>query len=305
MCRLNVHGRSRSARTSGPSPRGYPSPHVRTNLELWEAQSDAYDRRHRGTLAGRSARAWGFWRVPEDRLHLLGPTVGKTVLELGCGAGRWSIALARRGASCVGLDISTRQLAKARRLGLKGRFRGAWVRANAERLPLRDRSFDVVFSDWGAMTFCDPGRTVPEVSRVLRARGRFVFATSSPFRALTQDRRTDRIGRTLLYDYFGLGRVRYPDEVNFVPTYEGWVRLFRDHGLVVEALLETRAPRRRRSSYLGTKEQRWGRRWPLESIWVLTREATRARPARTGRLAGVRGPARTARRSRTARKGNL
>jgi len=41
------------------------------------------------------------------------PVDGKDVLELGCGAGRWSASLAQRGARVVGLDISMSQLQHA------------------------------------------------------------------------------------------------------------------------------------------------------------------------------------------------
>ena len=40
--------------------------------------------------------------------------------------------------------------------------RGALTCASAERVPFRDASFDLVFCDHGAMSFCDPDRTVPE-----------------------------------------------------------------------------------------------------------------------------------------------
>jgi len=36
--------------------------------------------------------------IPESRLKVLGEVAGKDVLDLGCGAAQWSIALARRGA---------------------------------------------------------------------------------------------------------------------------------------------------------------------------------------------------------------
>ena len=148
--------------------------------------------------------AWGFWRIPESKLRALGDPRGRDVLEIGCGAARWSIALARKGARAVGLDLSTAQLAHARRLVRESRQPVRLVRGDAERLPFHASSFNVVFCDWGAMTFCDPYRTVPQAARVLRPGGRLVFSTSSPFRILAQNRRTDRISGRLLYDYFGM-----------------------------------------------------------------------------------------------------
>ncbi len=246
--------------------------HIRTNLRLWERQAKAYDRRFEKVLAGPSAMSWGFWRIPEATLQLLGPLRGRRILELGCGAARWSSALAGRAGRVVGLDLSTVQLARARSLSRRTSRGADLIRANAERLPFSDASFDIVFSDWGAMTFCDPFRTVPEAARVLDSGGRLVFATSSPFRAVAQDRRTDHLGHALRYDYFGLHRLDYAKEVNFTLPDSGWVRLFREAGLAVESLDEPCPPASRRSRYLSGAEERWARRWPLESIWVATKE---------------------------------
>lgn len=277
-------GTNRPRRGRGTKATGRRRPrtadHVRTNLRLWERQSDAYDRRCASVLGGRRAKAWGFWRIPESSLGLVGEVRGKDVLELGCGAARWSDALAADGARVVGLDLSRSQLAKARRLGRRSGGRVALLRANAERLPLAEGSFDLVLSDWGAMTFCDPKRTVPEVARILRPGGRLVFATSSPFRAVAHDRRTDRIGRTLRYGYFGLGRLDFPREVNFTLAYSDWVELFGRTGLILERLVEPQGPGGRASGYLSPREERWARRWPLESIWSARKPGARADRAR-------------------------
>src|SRR5271157_5674431 len=98
------------------SRRPAPGDHVRHNRAVWDRQSTGYDRRHSSVLGGRHAAAWGVFRVPESDLRLFGPVRGRRVLELGCGAARWSIALARRGARPTGLDLSSSQLAKARGL---------------------------------------------------------------------------------------------------------------------------------------------------------------------------------------------
>ncbi len=215
--------------------------------------------------------AWGLWRVPESELRLLGPVRGKRILELGCGAAQWSVGLAMKGAHVTGVDVSPRRLAQARQEMKRSGVDFPLIEASAEAVPLPARSFDIVFCDWGAMTFCDPFRTIPEVSRLLRPGGVFVFSNSSVFRSLCQDRRTDRIGPRLRYGYFGLHRIAFRDEVDFQLPFSGWIRLFRKNGLAIEDLVETRPSPGATSSYLGRGETAWARHWPLEVIWKLRR----------------------------------
>jgi len=138
------------------------SEHARKNRTMWESSSDSYEQRHALALSGEKAMAWGMWRIPEEELHVLGEVAGKDILELGCGAARWSIALAQCGGRPVGLDFSSRQLQQARRLMEEAGVDFPLIEASAEDVPLPAASFDIVFCDWGAMTFCDPQRTVPE-----------------------------------------------------------------------------------------------------------------------------------------------
>jgi len=260
-----VRRQLRSGRVSG---------HIRHNRAVWDRASAGYDRRHARSLGGRHAASWGEFRYSERRLRLLGAVRGQRVLELGCGAARWSIDLARRGARPVGLDLSSAQLTLARELVHRADVRVPLVRGSAERLPFRSASFDVVFCDWGAMTFSDPTRSVPEAARVLRRGGTFVFATASPFRFMTYDLRGDRQVRRLLRPYFGTRRVQYPGDsaVEFHPPYGVWVDLFRSSGLRVERLVETRPKARQRSTYLSRKDIEWARSWPIEAIWKLVKE---------------------------------
>jgi ubiquinone/menaquinone biosynthesis C-methylase UbiE len=66
----------------------------------------------------------------------LHPIAGKSVLDLGCGKGRFARALHERGACTVGLDASARMLGEAHGL--------ARVRASAARLPFPHATFDAV-----------------------------------------------------------------------------------------------------------------------------------------------------------------
>jgi 2-polyprenyl-3-methyl-5-hydroxy-6-metoxy-1,4-benzoquinol methylase len=86
----------------------------RQNRRFWDRDADAYQDVH-GQQLHDTARAWGVWRVPEAELRVLGDVEGRDVLELGCGAAQWSIALAADGARAVAVDQSRAQLAHAQR----------------------------------------------------------------------------------------------------------------------------------------------------------------------------------------------
>ncbi len=259
-------------RRARPAPRKAAS-HVRRNLAFWERTQAWYDGRHAARLDGAHAMAWGHWRIPESQLQLLGPVRGRDVLEVACGAARWSIALARRGARSVGIDLSPSQLRSARALRSRARVRLPLVRGNVEALPFRDRSFDVVFSDWGAFTFADPERVVPECARVLRPGGRLAFAATNPWREVTTRPGLNHQSRRLLVPYFGTRRLDFGpgDSVEFTRTFQEWFELFARSGFAVERLIEPQPSRGARSSYLSVRDERWARSWPIETLWQLRR----------------------------------
>ena len=66
------------------------------------------------------------------------------------------------------------------------------VCASGEAVPFADATFDLVFCDHGAMSFCDPDRSVPEVARLLRPGGRLVFSHSTPWPYLTWNPKRER-----------------------------------------------------------------------------------------------------------------
>jgi SAM-dependent methyltransferase len=92
----------------------------------------------------RNARKWAAIRTALARTRDV-----RIVLDLPCGTGRFTGALAREGYQVVGSDISREMLLKAARVEVgttaqaAGGVRG-YVQANAEHLPLRDDSVDCV-----------------------------------------------------------------------------------------------------------------------------------------------------------------
>ena len=220
------------------------------------------------------------WSIPETELRVLGDVRGKDVLELGCGGAQWSIALTRLGARCVGLDNSARQLEHARRAMTDAGVDVPLVHAGAENVPFPDASFDVVFCDHGAMTFCDPERTVPEAARLLRPGGLLAFNAETPLHFICWDDATNAVTDRLRYDYFEQWSADDGEAVSFSRPYGEWIRLFRRHGFTVEDLIELRPPRGAQTSYRDYVTYEWARRWPAEQIWRVRRTAAPEEPIR-------------------------
>jgi SAM-dependent methyltransferase len=246
--------------------------HAARNREAWDAYSDEYQERHGDQLAESGGAAWGVAQIPESELNVLGDVAGLDVLELGCGAAQWSIALAQRGARPVGLDLSERQLEHARRLMAAAGVEFPLVHASAEAVPLPDASFDIVFCDHGAMTFADPYRTVPEAARLLRPGGLFAFSHHSPIETICWPLDAEKVGERLALDYFGMHAIDDGEEISFQLPFGEWIRLFRANSFAIEDLIEPRPGPDATSSYRSAEELAWSRRWPAESIWRLRRE---------------------------------
>jgi SAM-dependent methyltransferase len=240
---------------------------IRRNRSFWDADSDNYQDAHGDQLA-RAPLAWGAYRVPESDLQILGDVSGREVLELGCGAAQWSIALAPLGARVVGLDISAAQLGHARRSAPDL----ALVEASGEQLPFADDSFDVVFCDHGALSFCDPEVSVPEVSRVLRSGGLLAFCCTHPILYLTWDDEREAQTRKLQMDYADLGRMALAEgTIDWVLPAGGWIRVLRANAFAIEDLVELLVPPDGETTYEDFAPPKWARRWPAEWIWSARR----------------------------------
>jgi len=221
--------------------------------------------------------SWGIWSVPEAELNVLPEDLdGTDAIELGCGTAYVSAWLARRGARPVGIDLSSAQLATARRLQAEHGLDFPLIEGNAEHVPLPDASFDLAISEYGACLWADPYLWVPEAARLLRPGGRLIFLTNSTLMMLcTSDEPDASAGERLARDYFGMHRFEWPDEesVEFHLGWGGWVRLLRANGFQVEDLIEVRPGPDATTTFEGIVTLDWARRWPCEEIWKARKDA--------------------------------
>ena len=243
--------------------------HVLANRVSWDGDAQNWVERGRTSWAADEI-TWGIWSVPESELRLLPEVRGLDAVELGCGTGYVSSWLSRRGARPVGLDNSARQLATARMFQEEFGIRFPLVHADAERAPLRDASFDLAISEYGAAIWCDPYRWIPEAARILRPCGELVFLGRSYLSLLTSPDEDLPATEQLQRDHFGMHRFAWPDAdgaVEFALTHGDMIRLLRDSGFEVEDLVEVRAPEGAETPADPLATAEWARRWPIEEAW--------------------------------------
>ena len=217
--------------------------HVRHNRAFWDADADSYQAAHGDALA-HAPLAWGAYRVPESELQVLGDVAGRDVLELGCGAAQWSIALARPGRA----RRRPRRLARAARARPprpRRRCRSCRRAASSCRSPTR--RFDIVFCDHGAMSFCDPEISVAECARLLRP-GRAARVLLHAPAAVPHVGRRAASSRpaSCRSTTRELGRMALEEgTIDWVLPPGEWIRVLRANGFEVEDLVELCAARRR------------------------------------------------------------
>ena len=168
---------------------------------IWRDTAAASPERARDLAARLERRAKAVDEVAarDAYLGLLDITAGEHVLDVGCGSGAVTRAIAQRVGSrglAVGLDPSPELLAVARELTHEAGLgdRAEFREGDALSLPFPDRSFDVVLCVTVLSHVPSGEAAIPELVRVLRPGGRLgVFdldtdmtAFTHPDRALTR-----------------------------------------------------------------------------------------------------------------------
>jgi len=107
----------------------------------------------------------------------LGEAGGGSVLDVACGPGILSAAIAKAARDVVAFDLTPRMLTKAaERCAAAGLGNVAFREGNAAELPFADATFDAVVTRLSMHHFDRPDRVMSEIFRVLRPQGRFVVA---------------------------------------------------------------------------------------------------------------------------------
>jgi len=137
----------------------------------WNGQSGEY-------WAANQARLDAMFAVfGQAAIEAAAPATGERVLDVGCGAGASSLALAARvgaGGHVLGVDISEPLIGRARALAPQDTPAQFQV-ADASSTELPEGAFDILFSRFGVMFFDDPTAAFANMHRALKPGGRVAF----------------------------------------------------------------------------------------------------------------------------------
>lgn len=239
--------------------------------------------------------------VSRDLVHMpallkaIGPLRGRTVLDLGCGQGRFTRELARRRARVTGIDWSRRMVETALRHEREEPLGIRYLRADARGLLNRfpPRSFDLIV---GCMSLMDtPGleRILRGARRLIRPDGRLVFSVSHPLNTAAlgwehpgeRDRGAMRVG-PYFEERVGVTRWRMKrltrpfDTIYWHRTLESWFAVLRRAGFEVVSLGEPRATARQARE---VPLVRTTRLFPFFLVFDCRVGTARSAPRRSGR----------------------
>ncbi len=113
---------------------------------------------------------------------------GKTILDVGCGMGRFAEVAASYGANVVGVDLSVAVEAANRNLGALPNT--AFLQADVFDLPFRPESFDFIYSIGVLHHTPDTRAAFSQLPRLLRPGGRiaiWVYTSERPLGYLSSD----------------------------------------------------------------------------------------------------------------------
>lgn len=153
-------------------------------------------------------------------------SANKIVLDAGCGTGKFLKVLEKNANKYIGMDISDRQLAKAK---LKSQnVNSQFICGDLSRIPLKDKSIDLIICTWVLGTIIDIDErniVLNELYRVLKEDGMIVLVENGEdsefeeIRGRTCDLRTTNYNNWILANGFTIDK-KYDTFFKFSSTEE-------------------------------------------------------------------------------------
>jgi len=235
---------------------------------LTESMKEGFDDRVAARAWGSGAKAWvQFVRSGADyyRTELHGPALlavcdpepGDRVLDLGCGEGYFSRALAERGAAVTGLDVTRELLEAAQEQERRDPLGISYLQASASELDrlFRPGSFDLITSCMAVQDMSDPFACLAAARKVLRAGGdRIVISVPHPCTdPPVREWRRDEQGRKVVLQldryfesgpaecHWNMARLAYAWTTPYWrKTLQEWSDGVAEAGLIIDRMVEPR-----------------------------------------------------------------
>ena len=153
-----------------------PTPANAAQIDYWNAKAGETWARFQEQLDRQIAP------LGDAGIRALAPQPGERILDIGCGCGQTTLALAAEvtpGGSVLGLDISKPMLDVARKRAA-GVPNVAFRDADAQTDDFGRHGFDAVFSRFGVMFFADPTAAFANIATKLVDGGRLTFVCWRP-----------------------------------------------------------------------------------------------------------------------------
>ncbi len=157
----------------------------RTNMTNSKSIGDIYSQEKVGVyykMIGKNIEA-----KSEDDKYLLGilpnNLEGKSVLDIGCGNGRYSELFCKLGAvKVIGLDLSQEMISEARRKKVENNLRQLeLIKGDINNMPFTAPKFDLVFSRFSFMYGKDLDSIIAKIERILKDNGEVYALTNVAF----------------------------------------------------------------------------------------------------------------------------
>ncbi len=112
-------------------------------------------------------------------LKWLRPQIGERILDVACGEGQLTLKIGLKGCTVYGIDSSTSEIGRARRLAERQRIDSTFDVGDAQQLPYPDESFDKIVCSSSLEHFKNAVRALREMHRVLKRNGTLVVTVDS------------------------------------------------------------------------------------------------------------------------------
>jgi 2-polyprenyl-3-methyl-5-hydroxy-6-metoxy-1,4-benzoquinol methylase len=181
-------------------------------------------------------------------LSRLGDVAGKTILDIGCGEGGYSRALAKKGADVSAVDCSENVIKYSKiKAADENLIISHYLRNSSDLYDIPDNFFDIVLSSMMLMDCEDFSGTMSEISRVMKPGGKLFVSVLHPcFNGRSiRSQMADGVRQVVVRDYFTPTEWEAPitsgSDVNVIwrhRTLQDYVKAFIKNGLKITDLNE-------------------------------------------------------------------